>query len=150
MFGLASDGVYMCPSRYLEGGSLLHCLSTLTCFHAVYFCCTVPEVAFAGRYPAPCPLKPGLSSPASLRTAAATICLTQNLFILAYIYFDVQTCVYISGVSLLAFEVYAFYIKSVARSFYSQLLLLWIPMRTKFPLCFLSAFFLMLFLIPFI
>ena len=61
----------------------------------VYFCCTVPEVAFAGRYPAPCPLKPGLSSPASLRTAAATICLTQNLFILAYIYFDVQTCVYI-------------------------------------------------------
>ncbi len=54
------------------------------------------------------------------------------------------------GVSLLAFEVYAFYIKSVARSFYSQLLLLWIPMRTKFPLCFLSAFFLMLFLIPFI
>lgn len=56
----------------------------------------------------------------------------------------------ITGVSLLAFEVYAFYIKSVARSFYSQLLLLWIPMRTKFPLCFLSAFFLMLFLIPFI
>ena len=55
-----------------------------------------------------------------------------------------------AGVSLLAFEVYAFYIKSVARSFYSQLLLLWIPMRTKFPLCFLSAFFLMLFLIPFI
>ena len=85
----------MCPACYQDGGSLLHCLSTLTCFHAVYFCCTVPEVAFAGRYPAPCPLKPGLSSPASLRTAAATICLTQNLFILAYIYFDVQTCVYI-------------------------------------------------------
>ena len=28
--GLASDGVYMCPSRYREGGSLLHCPSTLT------------------------------------------------------------------------------------------------------------------------
>ena len=55
-----------------------------------------------------------------------------------------------TGVSLLAFEVYASYIKSVARSFYSQLLLLWIPMRTKFPLCFLSAFFLILFLFPFI
>ena len=79
LFGLASSGVCMC----------------LTCFHAVYFCSTVPEVAFAGRYPASCPVKPGLSSPASLRTAAATICLTQNLFILAYIYFDVQTCVYI-------------------------------------------------------
>ena len=95
LFGLASNGVYMCPLCYQRGGSLLHCLSTLTCFHAVYFCCTVSEVAFAGRYPAPCPLKPGLSSPASLRTAAATICPTQNLFILAYIYFDVQTCVYI-------------------------------------------------------
>ena len=69
--------------------------------------------------------------------------------------FDAPSCIVkfldmFSGVSLLAFEVYAFYIKSVARSFYSQLLLLWIPMRTKFPLCFLSAFFLMLFLIPFI
>ena len=95
LFGLASSGVCMCPPCYHWGGSLLHCLSTLTCFHAVYFCCTVPEVTFAGRYPAPCPLKPGLSSPASLRTAAATICLTQNLFILAYIFFNVQTCAYI-------------------------------------------------------
>ena len=30
LFGLASDGVYMCPARYRAGGSLLHCLSTLT------------------------------------------------------------------------------------------------------------------------
>ena len=29
-FGLASDGVYMCPARYRAGGSLLHCPSTLT------------------------------------------------------------------------------------------------------------------------
>ena len=85
----------MCPPCYQRGGSLLHCLSTLTCFHAVYFCCTVSEVAFAGRYPAPCPLKPGLSSPASLRIAAATICLTQNPFILAYFFWAVQTCTYI-------------------------------------------------------
>ena len=54
------------------------------------------------------------------------------------------------GVSLLAFEVYASYIKSVARSFYSQLLLLWIPMRTKFPPVLSFCLFLMLFLIPFI
>lgn len=52
--------------------------------------------------------------------------------------------------SLLAFEVYASYIKSVARSFYSQLLLLWIPMRTKFPPVLSFCLFLMLFLIPFI
>ena len=65
-------------------------------------------------------------------------------------YLFVNTNLINSGGSLLAFEVYASYIKSVARSFYSQLLLLWIPMRTKFPLCFLSAFFLILFLFPFI
>jgi len=29
---------------------------------AVYFCCTLPEVAFGGRYPLSCPVKPGLSS----------------------------------------------------------------------------------------
>ena len=56
----------------------------------------------------------------------------------------------LAGVSLLAFEVYASYIKSVARSFYSQLLLLWIPMRTKFPPVLSFCLFLMLFLIPFI
>ena len=30
LFGLASNGVYMCPVCYQPGGSLLHCLSTLT------------------------------------------------------------------------------------------------------------------------
>ena len=30
LFGLASDGVYICPSCYQEGGSLLHCPSNLT------------------------------------------------------------------------------------------------------------------------
>ena len=30
LFGLASDGVYICPRCYQRGGSLLHCLSTLT------------------------------------------------------------------------------------------------------------------------
>ena len=29
---------------------------------AVYLCCTFPGVASAGRYPASCPVKPGLSS----------------------------------------------------------------------------------------
>ena len=49
-FGLASDGVYMCPARYRAGGSLLHCPSTLTRLSlAVHFCCTVPGVASAGR-----------------------------------------------------------------------------------------------------
>ena len=30
LFGFAPDGVYMCPACYQTGGSLLHCLSTLT------------------------------------------------------------------------------------------------------------------------
>ena len=30
LFGLASDGVYICPVCYQAGGSLLHCPSTLT------------------------------------------------------------------------------------------------------------------------
>jgi len=30
LFGLASDGVYMCPVCYQTGGSLLHCPSALT------------------------------------------------------------------------------------------------------------------------
>ena len=61
----------MCPACYQTGGSLLHCPSTLTfkaaAKKAVHFCCTVPGVASARRYLAPCPVKPGLSSPAALR-----------------------------------------------------------------------------------
>ena len=64
LLGLASDGVYMCPVCYQPGGSLLHCLSTLTRkILAVYFCCTGLGVTSTGRYPASCPVKPGLSSP---------------------------------------------------------------------------------------
>ena len=34
---------------------------------AVHFCCTFLGVASTGRYPASCPVEPGLSSPASFR-----------------------------------------------------------------------------------
>ena len=34
---------------------------------AVYFCCTSLGVTSTGRYPASCPVKPGLSSPAAFR-----------------------------------------------------------------------------------
>ena len=59
----------MCPFCYQKGGSLLHCLSTLTCTfaQAVYFCCTGLGVTSTGRYPASCPAKPGLSSSAAFR-----------------------------------------------------------------------------------
>ena len=58
----------MCPACSQDGGSLLHCLSTLTsASEAVYFCCTGLGVTSTGRYPASCPVKPGLSSPAVFR-----------------------------------------------------------------------------------
>ena len=58
----------MCPFCYHNGGSLLHCLSTLTFLKkAVYFCCTGLGVTSTGRYPASCPVKPGLSSSAPFR-----------------------------------------------------------------------------------
>ena len=59
----------MCPACYQDGGSLLHCLSTLTsASEAVYFCCTGLGVTSTGRYPASCPAKPGLSSPGPFRS----------------------------------------------------------------------------------
>ena len=38
---------------------------------AVHFCCTVPGVTSAGRYPASCPVKPGLSSPGPFRLSGS-------------------------------------------------------------------------------
>ena len=71
LLGLASNGVYMCPACYQDGGSLLHCLSTLTsASEAVYFCCTGLGVTSTGRYPASCPVKPGLSSSGTFRPAS--------------------------------------------------------------------------------
>ena len=56
------------PFCYQKGGSLLHCHSTLTIIRWRFlFCCTILRVASTGRYPAPCPMKPGLSSPVSRR-----------------------------------------------------------------------------------
>ena len=51
------------PFCYQKGGSLLHCPSTLTIIRWRFlFCCTILRVASTGRYPARCPVKPGLSS----------------------------------------------------------------------------------------
>ena len=62
-------------SCYQKSGGLLSHLSILTCvmlekqtwIQAVYFCCTSLGVASTGRYPALCPVKPGLSSPIRAR-----------------------------------------------------------------------------------
>lgn len=50
--------------RYRRSGGLLHRHSTLTCKRRRFlFCCTGLRVTSTGRYPALCPMKPGLSSP---------------------------------------------------------------------------------------
>ena len=51
------------PACYHTGGSLLHCHSTLTgiCRRFLFYCTSL-GVTSTGRYPASCPMKPGLSS----------------------------------------------------------------------------------------
>lgn len=68
LYGLAPDGVYMCPFCYQKGGELLPRLSTLTKYNlAVYFCCTFLKVTFTRRYLASCPTELGLSSPVAFQ-----------------------------------------------------------------------------------
>ena len=50
---------------------------------AVYFCCTGLGVTSTGRYPASCPMKPGLSSPDTFR-----YCQPRSFTLLA---FDIKT-----------------------------------------------------------
>ena len=67
LFGLASDGVYTATSVTREAVSSYLAFSPLPAKQAVIFCCTGLGVTSTGRYPASCPLKPGLSSPAAFR-----------------------------------------------------------------------------------
>ena len=67
-FNLAPGGACICPFCYQKGGSLLHCHCTLTALMRRYhFCCAFLRVTPTGRYPAPCPVKPGLSSSGTSR-----------------------------------------------------------------------------------
>ena len=59
LFGLASDGVYICPVCYHPGGSLLHCPSNLTCICRRYI-----SVALSLESPLPDVIRhPALWSP---------------------------------------------------------------------------------------
>ena len=76
----ATDGPPICPVRSCFGWglhvprmlppgrwSLTPPLHPYRPWPAVLFCCTFLGVSSTGRYPASCPLKPGLSSPAAFR-----------------------------------------------------------------------------------
>ncbi len=65
--GLASDGVYTASFVTKEAVSSYLAFSPLPVRkQAVIFCCTILGVTSTGCYPASCPVKPGLSSPALL------------------------------------------------------------------------------------
>ena len=66
LFGLASDGVYTAFSVTRQAVVSYTAFSPLP-LRAVIFCCTFLGVTSTGRYPASCPMKPGLSSPAAFR-----------------------------------------------------------------------------------
>ena len=65
LFGLASDGVYRALTVTRQAVVSYTAFPPLPVKLAVYFCCTFLGVASTGRYPASCPVKPGLSSPAA-------------------------------------------------------------------------------------
>ena len=73
LLGLAPGGVYLASDVTTGPGELLPHPFTLTRRSGrTALCGTFPGVTPAGRYPAPCPAEPGLSSPRTKR--AATIC----------------------------------------------------------------------------
>ncbi|MBP1728168.1 MAG: hypothetical protein H6Q56_541 [Deltaproteobacteria bacterium] len=68
LLGLAPGGVYLASDVTAGPGELLPHPFTLTCLHygsgrRTSLCGTIPGVTPAGRYPAPYPVEPGLSSP---------------------------------------------------------------------------------------
>ena len=88
LFGLASGGVYHAMNCYQSCGALLPHPFTLT-FHfsekkrywrRSTLCCTFRRFTPPRRYLAPCPMKPGLSSPASITeiSTAAIVWLTSE------------------------------------------------------------------------
>ncbi len=87
-------GLHGCAC-YQTHGSLLHCLSTLTTKVAVYFCCTSLGVTSTGRYPASCPMKPGLSSPAHKRSRDHLFC--SCFFIFTYLLSDFKINLYVEA-----------------------------------------------------
>ena len=67
LLDLASDGVYTALSVTSQAVVSYTAFPPLPLKEAVYFCCTGLGVTSTGRYPASCPVKPGLSSADAFR-----------------------------------------------------------------------------------
>jgi len=82
LFGLAPGGVYLASAVTDGPGELLPRPFTLTCLRQGFgrrssLCGTFPGVTPAGRYPAPRPSEPGLSSPRE-SGSGHPVCFDQN------------------------------------------------------------------------
>ena len=72
LLGLASDGVYTATPVTRCAVVSYTRRFTLTMHAWRYtFCCTFLRVTSTGRYPASCPMKPGLSSPATQQRSSS-------------------------------------------------------------------------------
>ena len=69
--GVAPDWVYMAIQSPGRRWALTPPFHPYLQMQAVYFCCTGLGVTSTGRYPASCPVKLGLSSPAAFRRLQA-------------------------------------------------------------------------------
>ncbi len=67
LFGLASNGVYTASPVTRRAVVSYTAIPPLPFARRFIFCCTSLGVTSTGRYPASCPMKPGLSSPTAFR-----------------------------------------------------------------------------------
>ena len=80
LFGLASDGVY--TAIPVTGYAVVSytAIPPLPLARRFLFCCTILGVTSTGRYPASCPAKPGLSSPAKCGSDHSSHSLKSTLY----------------------------------------------------------------------
>ncbi len=103
LFGLASDGVYTAAQVTLSSVVSYTAFSPLPS-RAVLFCCTFLRVTSTGRYPASCPVKPGLSSPAPFRLCSCDYlsCLYESVSLTnTFVYLNPSSKTSMTAVALL-------------------------------------------------
>ena len=103
LFGLASNGVYTAFSVTRQAVVSYTAFSPLP-LRAVLFCCTFLGVASTGRYPASCPMKPGLSSPAAFRFCSRDHLSCSNHALLFYHIFRICKVVFFHIISTIRFN----------------------------------------------
>ena len=92
-------------------------LPPLHTWYAVYFCCTFLRVTSTGRYPASCPVKPGLSSSAAFRHLHPRTSVLLALDTLSHFFISVKDFFYTPGSTCNSFPSAAVVARVSQRSF---------------------------------